>query len=493
MWSVKSGKTRLFFNGDDISDLFKDRRRKNSSTVVEFKWKTFNGIKLVVSAHASYPSGSRQYECKINGASYFTLPSRSEVEPKLSGSNKNRQSRQMSSFELSSRSTSAGSGDRQSEVDSASAAEMQQVQHRLAAAGFKNYQFDMEDELRSELYSSTLDILRDEVAASVPETEEMMSRAIIAAFSEDHDSSDTSHDSFSEQSERLPMDAPEVEADVLGEAYEWSKWSHKFVNQADLHDRRLEFMQRHVETMVSHVRHERLSPHAASKIMLRLAMLLQLDVSREPEKDTVVLLGIPKYTSVQHILDIMHPFGEVDVAAVSKRHEGFGKQCLYFYANGFHACPSPFLAGICRFLSEPAAMRACEAALRKELSSQGVAVEAYDLYSVPVMDGATGRKASTPLSNGYADHGDDDDSLRHFIDPSDDAIEAMYRSRQTRSSSMSDFSVRNKFSSHESTQPSEILRNQFKHMSTGTVSTMSLDMDDCDSNSKSFVYMSAYE
>jgi hypothetical protein len=181
----------------------------------------------------------------------------------------------------------------------------------------------MEDELRSDLYSGTLDVLRDVVSSFVPETEEMMSRAIINAFSEDHDS-DTSGDSLSLHSDRHLYPA-EVEADVLGETFEWLKWSRDFISAFDMHDRKLEFMQKHVEQVVAHVRHERLAPTPASLIMHRVAAVLKLEVTREPKWDTVMFSNLNSLTTSEDIMDAMRQYGDVTEAAVSRNHEGFGK------------------------------------------------------------------------------------------------------------------------------------------------------------------------
>ena len=351
MWSVKSSKTRICWNGDDISHLFKNRMPKKPTPTIEFKWRAYNGMKIRVVAHTDPPRPSsagqaQQYDCILDGQSFFTLPSRSIRPPiasNVSGEFTNGSvaengqqppthqdggiarlpSRETPSS--SDRTLSGGSGSLdQGSREGPDLATINQAQHRLAAAGFTTYQFQMEDELRSELYSSTLDILRDEVAASVPETEDMMSRAIIAAFSEDHDS-DASHDSVSEQSERGPLDEAEIEADALAAVVEWMCWSTKFVPPIGMKERKLEAMQRHAETMVSHVRHERLSPHAASKIMLWLAILLGLDVTKQPLKDTVIVSGLGQNPSMQTLLNAMHPYGEIEVAAVSKRLDGFGE------------------------------------------------------------------------------------------------------------------------------------------------------------------------
>lgn len=321
---MKSGKRRLVWNGQDISPLFREpNKQKPPTTSLEFAWQSARGINLKAVAHANPTTERNQYDFFIDGKSILSIP------PKDSAI--------QSRVEEAKCDISPGSSDDCSRVERATSADFtgsggnlsgnggdDQQQTRLASAGF-TYTYDMEDELRSDLYSSTLDTLRDQVSAIVPDTEEMMSRAIINAYSEDHDS-DTSGDSLSLNSDKY-LDPAEVEADVLGEALEYLKWSRDYFSSFDMDDRKLEYMQKHVEQMVAHVRHERLKPSAACRIMHRVAAVLKLEVTREPHHDTVMFEKLNSLTTTQDIISAMEPFGDIVVAAVSKNHEGFGKFC----------------------------------------------------------------------------------------------------------------------------------------------------------------------
>jgi hypothetical protein len=328
VWSVKSGKSKLVWNGQDISRLFREtRRQKPPPSCLEFAWETSRGDNFKAVANLNSPGQMNQYDFLINDESFFSMPAKEkavgerveaaerEMSPEFSVNSEiftNRVERAISG-DLTGSCGDDLSGDGMADPSAHS---------RLASAGF-SYNFDMEDELRSDLYSVTLDVLRDVVSSFVPETEEMMSRAIINAFSEDHDS-DTSGDSLSLHSDRH-LDPAEVEADVLGETFEWLKWSRDFISAFDMHDRKLEFMQKHVEQMVAHVRHERLEPTPASLIMHRVAAVLKLEVTREPNWDTVMFSKLNSLTTSEDIIDAMRQYGDVTEAAVSRNHEGFGK------------------------------------------------------------------------------------------------------------------------------------------------------------------------
>lgn len=328
MWSVKSGKSRLFWNGQDISRLFLEtRKQKPPPNCLEFAWQTSKGVNFKAVAHVNPPGTMKQYQFLIGDESLFELPPKDVAL----GKPVDEAEREPSPECLSTGSSHRSRVERTVSCDfTGSCGELSgdgladpTTQTRLASAGF-SYKFDMEDELKSDLYSDTLDVLRDVVSSFVPETEEMMSRAIINAFSEDHDS-DTSGDSLSIQSDVRHLDPSEVEADVLGDTFEWLKWSQDFISAFDMHDRKLEYMQKHVQQMVAHVRHDRLAPTPASRIMHRVAAVLKLEVTREPHVDTVMFENLNSLTTTEDVVDAMHKYGDITEAAVSRKHEGFGK------------------------------------------------------------------------------------------------------------------------------------------------------------------------
>jgi len=495
-WSIKSGKTRLSCNRQDISGLFKETPTKPTN-LIEFDWTSSEGVDFRIVAHVSSGIVTNQYDLFINGKSFFVLPTRSDLatntivdkngdqqisnavvdnggggrislDSKLQAADRARRKQDGdldTKYSASSPNSPISAPRSQSaEEDSECTQTGAEQQERLAAAGFTRYQFDMEDELRSELYSSTLDVLRDEVSSSVPETEEMMSRAIINAFSEDHDSSDTSYDSLSAQSEAAGqgiLDLVEFELDVMGEIFSWLKWSRELIPPSEYRDQKLEFMKSHVEKIFCHLRHERIPKDFASRLMVSMAIVLGLDVSKKLPFDTVIFLNLNSLTSSQDLVDAMYSFGEVSWAAVSTTHEGFG---------------------MCRLSCPAAVERVCSCS--HEILINGREAELYEMYNTPFS------QQPEDIASILDQYSEDDsadvfDALQtDVIDSSDEAIEATYLShRERRSKSLSQSMPHFSQSGFESSNSSFVQRSSAHHTSTGTVSTLSTtEFDDFDTH-----------
>lgn len=188
------------------------------------------------------------------------------------------------------------------------------------------------------------------------------------------------------------------------------------------------------------------------------------------------------------------------------------------------SCPSHLIkflhhhydyAAFCRFGSEPAAARACEASRKQETAIvDGIPVVVYD---------PTDEDHRSAMVWRQQPEADDDFSVQHYIDPSDDAIEATYRETapftpvhspgpfapasparidaQTRtiledleSSSLSTRGNQRPTSASLMRAGSTArLPSPYKPMSsTGTVSTVSLDMDEVDNTSRRSRITSVY-
>lgn len=190
---------------------------------------------------------------------------------------------------------------------------------------------DLEDALKSDLYSSSLDALRGEMTSAVPELEEMMSRAIVYAYSEDHDSlgscsfANDSYGSFGTQDE---LDPAETEADALFETYDWMKWTALHEAATDIYDLKLDFMRGQVEKIVAHARHERLSPHAASSIMIGIAAILNLKLARRMQRSTVILAGMRSDVTTKEVYCALNIFGQIETVCTAMGEHGFGECTL---------------------------------------------------------------------------------------------------------------------------------------------------------------------
>lgn len=352
IWSLQSRKTSVVWNNTDITFITGVKngtdKAKNIPSVVEIAWQGSLGMNFRIVAHANASPGRRQYELFIGERSFFSLPLLTEIVSKersssaradyiVSGNavecfNSNglfecvgvehattesaRDDINVSSpSSLSNEEKLVGEQD-QGLGDSLTL----EQQHRLASAGLSC--FEPFDELRSDLYTSSLDALRAEMVSSLPQTEDMMSRAIIDAFSEDDFLE--KNERSSRVSRRRHVDPIQVEADALWDAFEWINLNEGFADDPYANELRLRFMQEHVNAMVSHVRHETLSAANASKIMQRLAAVLDLQLKIPVPRDTVILSGLERDVNREHLANAMQKFGCVQASAVVKGR-GFGE------------------------------------------------------------------------------------------------------------------------------------------------------------------------
>mmetsp|Transcript_27116 Transcript_27116/g.41026 ORF Transcript_27116/g.41026 Transcript_27116/m.41026 type:complete len:461 (-) Transcript_27116:190-1572(-) len=440
VWSIRSGKARIYWNNQDISRMFPELNKKPPHSSLQFSWQTARDINFEVTASLNRNGSTGKYEFLVDDRPFSSLPSKEvamkrRVEITQSNNSPSPVSRTNVTETVnhtyrqeSDESTEYGEseyGDSvvleagtdfhlpQSGADSAdydgsglyqsgeSGVEDPQQKSRLAAAGF-SYQFDMEDELRSEMYTSTLDVLRDEVSRLVPEAEEMMSRAIINAFSEDHESDTSNESALSFQGEN----PAELEAEVLGEVIQWLKWGRDFLSVDEMQDRKRKFMKTHVEQMVSHVRHDRLSSLECSKIMHRVAALLMIETTRDPEQDTILFSNLNSLTTTDDLMNAMLKYGDVNAAALSKTHEGIG---------------------FCRFSSPASLSTVIEEALKENIEINGRKPEVFSLLDSPcsqVLENKLTESRENDQINEVALHED-----RSRIDPSEDAKEAAFDAR----------------------------------------------------------------
>mmetsp|Transcript_20310 Transcript_20310/g.30146 ORF Transcript_20310/g.30146 Transcript_20310/m.30146 type:complete len:558 (+) Transcript_20310:55-1728(+) len=451
VWSIKSGKVRLYWNNQDISRMFPETNNKKSpQSSLQFSWKTSRGVNFEATASLNANGLTGTYEFLIGDQPFSSLPSKElEMRRRFEMSQANNSPFPFSTTNFSEnaknddRNESDGSteygeseygesaflgsrhdGDHLSEAskevppesgaDSAgsglyqsveSGAEDPQQQIRLATAGF-SYQFDMEDELRSDMYTSTLDVLRDEVSRLVPEAEEMMSRAIINAFSEDHESETSNESALSFQGEN----PAELEAEVLGEVIQWLKWGIDFLSVDEMQDRKRKFMKTHVEQMVSHVRHDRLSSLECSKIMHRVATLLNIETTKDPEQDTVLLSNLNSLTTTDDLISVMLKYGDVNAAALSKTHEGIG---------------------FCRFSSPASSSSVIEEASNGNIEINGRKPEVFSLLNSPYSQ-ALEVKLTESREKEHVEEVFNEIELyedRHQNDPSEDTTQATFDAR----------------------------------------------------------------
>ncbi|KAL7567766.1 hypothetical protein ACA910_000521 [Epithemia clementina (nom. ined.)] len=384
VWSLKSGKTRVYWNKRNISNLIQQDVKSNT---VHMSWNTYTGERLQVVAHAEAIPGVAQYDLLIDGVSFSQMPSVLEInssELVVAASE---------SSDLSDDSNSILEGGEyitkqsalcsQSEHMGSSGSELDSFQsladrhpcdgkdgmgYRLSMVGLSSGLAGV-DELHSEVYSPMLESLRQRIVECLPQTEEMISRAIIHTFFPDY-VSQSSLDLMSSKSVSSEEKEPQqIEVDALCDAYEWARIdkSHEALISAPLQrpnsisiphrarsapvigskptanyddDGELNYMQKLIDFIFIKVRNEDVSSDEGARILLGVAAVLRLDFARPLPTDTVLLDNLGPYVTVEDLSAKLSEYGDLEAVGISSKRTNFG---------------------FCRFMSEESFRRFLEA------------------------------------------------------------------------------------------------------------------------------------
>jgi hypothetical protein len=325
VWSVKSGKTRVYWNKRNISHLFRDGNR---SGMVEFAWNQSSGETLQIVAHSEARPGVIQYDLFVNGTSFFKLPSVKQLGFQQSRESRNETEASLPEFRkrLESMSNMSALSDLHSgdQLDDGSP---DGLGFRLSMAGLNTSGVEDEivDELHSALYSPTLESLRHQITECLPQTEEMVSKAIINAFFCDSDSQQ-SFDSLSDAG--MELDPYQTEANAVWEAYEWVGLNVEYAPRPDAEELALSFMQKQIDDIFLHIRNDKLSSDAASRILLSVGAVLGLKFANSISTDTIILDGLNCDTTAEDLHRILCSYGQLECTAVVKS-QGFAL-CRFF-------------------------------------------------------------------------------------------------------------------------------------------------------------------
>lgn len=316
IWSVKSGKTKVFWNKANISHLFHEG---GQSDRVEFTWEARSGDRFRIMAHAKPLHTSPQYNFLIGNVSFFSLPHVSELqschfvidEEQVPASAENIPATKPNVEVWTDKAT-------ETETQADTDVRPMDLGFRLSMAGLKpseqgSYD-DLEDELTSEFFTNNLEPLRHMVKSMIPGTEDMVSRAIINAFSEDRDSQ-TSFDSAS-SCDSASHKSIYVEAESILETKEWVTLNVECAPRPDVEDQKRVFMQKQIDATFMHVRHERLSEEAAVRLLSSVATILGIRLSTPIINDTLIITDLDKRVEVDHLIVALCVYGEVKEAAV---------------------------------------------------------------------------------------------------------------------------------------------------------------------------------
>ena len=233
-----------------------------------------------------------------------------------------------------------------------------QLRDRLATAGL-SVQQDQEivDELTLQSdYSTSLKTIRDDLIGTLPELEDVMSFAIINAFTEEEmgrDDDDWAGDSRSKRSsgsrsatmsgmviEMPPTDPTGIEVDALCDAYTWMAAKRSISpgangdhvkNEVLFQSERRTFLQDKVTQTIASVRHGHVSALEASHIIQGIATVLGMKLLSPLPRDTILFTKLNLETSVESLRKQMEQYGLIDAVGVASSGCGFGKM-------HFHAC-----------------------------------------------------------------------------------------------------------------------------------------------------------
>jgi len=282
---------------------------------VNLSWEARSGERFQIIASEKPQAGHAQYDLRIDGLSFFALPRPSQLrvfKPDDVASEVSLPSMDEDKTESST--------DADLRYESAEVAP-QDVDARLATAELappleKSERHDcLEDELTSQLPINNLDSLRHRVTLMIPAIEDLVSRAIVNAFSEDRDS----QSSFSSCSFDSLHPAPiHIEASVIWDTMAWMELHVDYAPRPDVEDRKRLFLQKQVDGIFAYVRQEHLTEDAAVRILCNVATILGMELAVPLRKDTVLLHGLNKFVSEEDVLCSLRMFGEISDAAVSQ-------------------------------------------------------------------------------------------------------------------------------------------------------------------------------
>ena len=418
VWSVRSGKAILWWNNQDVTHLVPCEKGyttsnggacdadldlissgTNSKTTspimfVEWQWRCGTGQVILIRCYASKPPDGMgpQYGLYIDGQSFSSLPTIGDLGSqeyvnrhlakrtnKLFSDFRTRSERSYNDKEVASYSSSrnmryvegghvragfqsnlhdAQQQHRAGHIRSESS-DSRQLRDRLATAGLSVQQDQkIVDELTLESdYSTSLKTIRDDLIGTLPELEDVMSFAIINAFTEEEmgrDDDDWAGDSRSKRSsgsrsatmsgmviEMRPTDPTGIEVDALCDAYAWMAAKRSISPGANgdhvkkevlFHSERRTFLQDKVTHAIASVRHRHVSALEASRIIQRIATVLGMKLLTPLPQDTILFTKLNPDTSAVSLRKQMDQYGLIDAVGVASSGCGFGKMRVHAYA-----------------------------------------------------------------------------------------------------------------------------------------------------------------
>jgi RNA recognition motif. (a.k.a. RRM, RBD, or RNP domain) len=317
-----SGKIRIYWNSSNITHLFRQRYIPDVS-ILEYSWKTRSGeaLRIVGNVGQNPAEDSTKFEFFVDGTNFTNLPTVGQL-----GRNTDQVKEGRSPHDDTGSQRSLDSSIATNDPDADHSSDMEQG-FRLSMVGLNSMtsgEDEVNDELHSDLYSNSLSSLRSQIVTYLPQTEEMVSRAIINAFFVEAQSSPLS---FSFRS-LDKINHCQVEADFILEAFRWARLNVDVAPRSDVEDLGMQFLQKCIDNIFLLIRNEELNSDEAARVVYSVAAILRLKFANDIAQDTIILNDLAPGTTTDDLREALSPFGEIEAVSISSISRTFG-YCRY--------------------------------------------------------------------------------------------------------------------------------------------------------------------
>jgi hypothetical protein len=276
-----------------------------------------SGEKFRILAYESPIRYSPQYDFFIDGISIFSLLHVSELARTTIIVDNSASSEELSETSMDSSLSEDLTG---YENETRQAPDMESHLSMIGVTPFD----PLDDDLTSSYsFTNIHEYLRRVVTSIIPNSEDMVSRSIINALSEDKRGNSWDSSSSISSLDEMPT---RIEANLLYEAAEWANLNLLSASQPDVQEQKRVFLQKQMDIIFIHARHERLTEDNAVRILLAIATLLDYPIcpSFERERDTIIIRDVKNEISLGSLTDSTIVFGELrEVGVASNRTFAF--------------------------------------------------------------------------------------------------------------------------------------------------------------------------
>lgn len=317
-----SGKIRLYWNKGNITHYFRQRYINSEPSYhnksFEYTWKTRSGeiLRVVCSVDLTVDEPIK-FDLFVDDMNFKSLPTVGQLGRRI---------QQLSDYRSpqddvgSQRSLDSSIATNDVDIDQGSDVEQG---FRLSIVGYNSMtsgEDEINDELYSNLYSNSLGSLRNQIVSCLPQTEEMVSRAIINAFFVDSQNTSETVTYFNLEE----INHHQIEAEYILEAYQWMKLNAEIAPRPDVDEMALQFLQKHIDNIFLLIRNEELNSDDAARIVFSVASVLDLPFANKIAQDTIILDDLPPGTTTEELRLLLSPYGEIDALSMSVSSKKFG-------------------------------------------------------------------------------------------------------------------------------------------------------------------------